>query len=285
MLVCSRAVNLRQKPYLKTWGESSIYWRSKGCTARPMSRHAATSLDTLIVVLLMTALSSIAVPNLARVSSNTRSALFASTLRELQAAVDSFYLTSNRLPATFNATSTALIDFSAADTYGKAFAPWYIRQRPDTSAVKYGLRSETQQVFFGVTDPGRVFATLQPPDHNNGWSQLTGTLFTSSAPSGVDAGSLAVKPVNSPDADLGVAALSISSSHTQVMAGTKVTITARALSSSGEGVPNARLRFDIAGSATGRRSVSAVTNAEGLASVEITTNTAEAVLVTAVYDG
>lgn len=231
------------------------------------------STGLLVAACVALVFSRICVGAFGKVSSTAKRAALVSTLRELQTAADAFYLGTSTWPSASQDIQYALLDFCANDTENNTFCPCYVRWRPSIRAGDYGFAS-ADTLVFGITRNGRVFATVQSPQTNLGWTESPGTVYTCYDPSGVEADVLV-------DITAPAAPATILCECTKVRAETteSVGVTATAYDQHGFAAANARLCFVILGSVSGPEQRWATTNEHGVARIYVQSDNPEIVRV------
>jgi hypothetical protein len=237
-------------------------------------------------------LASIVTANLSGAVIRSRRSVLAETLRELQVGCDLFCATSGSLPAgalyldSTYGQEAFLLDFSARDHLNREFVPSYVRSRPDRRATTYGFEAPAgDEVFFGVTPGGKVFATRAKPDQAGGWSQVVGAVYTPLHTDGsIDYSVIAGPEKRSRPAAPSVATLTIQASSNQVPVASSVEVVAEARSAGNAAVAGAAVLFEIRGSVSGVRRQQVTTGSDGRANITVSTGIAELIVVTATVD-
>lgn len=119
-----------------------------------------TLVELLVVVVIISVLSSVAVGVVPAATARAKKASFAATLAVVQSACDRFFAETNRYPCTIQPgpNSAQPIDYAQSDgtSENRPFVGGYLQFPPNANAVDFGLSPGTLRYF--VAGDGRVFA-------------------------------------------------------------------------------------------------------------------------------
>ena len=250
-------------------------------------RRGFTLTEMLVVVVILSVLAGVVVGVLPSAAKRAKRSALVSTLAELQGQVHRFYAEANAYPCAVQPTADAAqqLALDAADVHGAKFVDGYVRFAPETRAAALGLDpAGGETVYYGIAYCGRVFATQVAPQ-GGAWTDGNTLVWVQSNPwrpyrladiCGLQGGT------PGPGAP---ASVTLWASQQEAQPGQTITVYGRVVDSSGNGVPNVRVRVDITGSVTGTRSQEVMTAQDGTFSVDVTTDTPEYIVVSATVIG
>lgn len=249
-------------------------------------RRGFTLVEMLVVVVILAILAGVAVGVVPAAVRRAKRSALVSTLAVLQEAVHRFYAESNVYPCAVQPTEAAAqqLDLNATDARGATFLEGYIRFAPETRARALGLDPDAgETVYYGIAYCGRVFATQVAPQ-NGAWTDGNTLVWVQNNPwrpyrladiCGMAGGTVPGSPYS----------ITLWANTYEAQPGQSITVYGRVVDSANKGVPNVKVRVDITGSVTGRRSVEVTTAQDGTFSVEVKTDTPEYVVVSATVIG
>jgi prepilin-type N-terminal cleavage/methylation domain-containing protein len=132
-----------------------------------LSKRGFSLVEVLAVLIIIAIMASVATLKLDRILPRAQELSLIATLKTLQNATNRFYLSSNRYPTVTDCDEDwfgVIVDWQAQDPKGNTFVGSYIHSRPSHDPLQYGLNPQDgEEVFFGITQTGLVFATQERP--------------------------------------------------------------------------------------------------------------------------
>ncbi len=137
--------------------------------------------ELLIVIAVLAVITAVATGAVRGLARRAQQAALMSNLARIQGAVDRFYAESNYYPTGHGSEIGPqpsdydreeqpfgfMLVMTAQDPRGNVFLGHYLRSRPVTDSIAYGLPRISgdggEDLFFGVTATGQVFVTTERP--------------------------------------------------------------------------------------------------------------------------
>jgi Tfp pilus assembly protein PilE len=144
-------------------------------------RSGFMTTELMVVAIVLAILSGIAASAVPTFAGRAKRSALASTLSVLQGASDRYFVESNLYASESQpvaGSKVCQINVDAIDALGQKFIGYYLHSEPNARAIDYGLSaSDGGELFFGVTQGGRIFGTqTAPTDH--AWTTGTAKIFT-----------------------------------------------------------------------------------------------------------
>ncbi len=145
-----------------------------------------TLIELLVVIVILGILATIVVINVTGAATKAKQSSFKTTLATLQTASDEYYFDNTAYAVVdsgsqpVSGTQAAVIVSPTSGSPAVALYPAYLHTYPDVNGSDPGLAAAagTDNLYYGVTGTGKVFATTTAPSSGDWSCSTTATVYT-----------------------------------------------------------------------------------------------------------